>query len=84
MTELFGTDELSGTYELNERTDTLKGTFVAGRHGEEQWIRLTSTDNKEWRLTVKAGGSLAGDGEIWKLTTELADAEARADIETGN
>ena len=53
MFKLFGTDEPKGTYERNDGDETSKGTFVAGKDGDNQWIRFTSEDKKEWNVTVK-------------------------------
>ena len=77
MFKLFGTDELSGTYELNSSDETANGTFVAGKDGDEQWIRFTSADKKEWKVTVKPGGLLKGDGDtVWEPKAMTVDARA--------
>jgi hypothetical protein len=84
MFKLFGTEELSGTYERNDGAGASKGTFVAGKEGDKQWIRLTSEDKREWTVTVNPGGRLVGDGDIvWELKTTTADARAASSFKIG-
>src|SRR5215510_6171193 len=44
---LFGTDELTGTYVLTTHAETVQGKFVAGKDGDEGWIKLISEGKKD-------------------------------------
>jgi hypothetical protein len=81
---LFGTDELTGTYVLTTDTETVQGKFVAGKDGDETWIKLTSEGKKDWSLKAQTGGLLvASDDTVWRLKDSFTDAEAAAVIKIG-
>jgi hypothetical protein len=76
--KMFGTEELSGTYEMKTGTQTVNGTFTAGREGDQQWIKFEPSESKEWKATVKPGGQLVGDDEkVWEM--RRVDIAAKAE-----
>lgn len=86
--KVFGGGELSGTYQ--QRTDeqtVAKGTFIASKDGEKQWIKFKpgdgSADKTEWKVQVKLGGMLADGDKIWMMSSTSADAKAVSGITFG-
>lgn len=80
---VFGTNEISGTYLLTTGKETVKGSFTAGKDGEEQWIKFISENKKEWRVKVQPGGLVGPGDTVWNLQTVTADAKATAAISFG-
>ena len=81
--QLFGTDELTGTYVLTTNAETVQGKFVLGKDGDEGWIKLTSEGNKETSFKVHAGLLVASDGTTWRLKDSFTDAKATAVVKIG-
>ena len=85
--KVFGGGEVEGTYEHKTAKGTVKGTFVAGKDGEKQWIRFKpaegAIDKTEWKVQVKLGGMLAEGDKIWALKKTYADAKAVSSFKIG-
>ena len=85
--KVFGGGELHGTYEQVAGEQTIKGTFIAGKEGEKQWIKFKpgedAGDKTEWKVQVKLGGMLADGDKIWMLTKTYADAKAATTFKIG-
>jgi len=76
--KVFGTEELSGTYEMKAVTQTVKGKFTAGKDGDQRWIKFEPSEAKEWKATVRPGGQLVGDDEkVWEM--RRVDVAAKAE-----
>jgi|SRR5678815_396460 len=85
--KVFGGGEVEGTYEQKTAKDTVKGTFVAGKDGDKQWIRFKPgegvSEKTEWKVQVKLGGMLADGDKIWALKKTYADAKAVSSFKIG-
>ena len=76
LVHIFGQPDLKGAYELKTAEGNSKGTFIAGRDGDKQWIKFTPNGNdgtKEWTLKPSSAGYLEGDNTEWDLKRSTAD-----------
>ena len=79
--QLFGTDQLQGTYVLKTGERKVNGRFLAGKDGESQWINFTGDDQSEWRVKVLAGVLVGPDEATWSM--KRADVKTAATFKIG-
>jgi hypothetical protein len=83
LVRLFGQPDLTGTYELKTAEGTSKGTFIAGKDQEKQWIKFTPAGNAgkpDWSVKATSDGRFEGDSVVWEM--KHADVKATVSLAT--